>query len=634
MTGFWLIPSIGARNTLALGLALGCAGGVAALAAGPVKGMLRRAALAVIPIAACAAIATGPFWNAGVMTAGPYMSPTGAAGISIAKYIDIVKSTADDILYYHDGLAATVSVHQIEGNMFLRVNGKTDASSVVDLRTQTMLSYIPLALKGDARDVLIIGVGSGTTAGAALEFPVERVRSVELEPSVIEASKYFKDVNNSYWEDPRHKFALEDARNFLLREKGGYDVIISQPSNPWLSGAAGLFTRESFEAIRDRLKPGGISCQWVQAYGLSEESLLMILATYSEVFPNALVFRSGLPDIILIGSMEPIDMDAFKIDARLSNLQSLKNRLEIFGIHDTLSFLLTTYVMGTEQLEEMTAGYGLINTDDRPILEFAAPIDLYKSPYDVMGERYLENFDSIPAAFGVGVENFGPATWHSLGNFFAYHVKDPVRAEKMYLNALKADPGMEAAMLALASLYKNTNKPLMAISYYTRVRNIRPSDVQIVMNIIRLYIQQNLFDIALVEIDALLEKAPDSPAVKKLKGDVLHLKGDMAAAIEQYKAVERELPPGDHRLASVYMATAYVAEDMKDGRLATEYLEKTIRANPSNVEALVKMANWLIKSGDYSSAIGHLDAAFQLAPDSLEVIHLKKRASRMMNALP
>ncbi len=634
LTGFWLIPSIGARNTLALGLALGCAGAVAALAAGPAKGMFRRAALAVIPIAACAAIATGPFWNAGVMTAGPYISPAGAAGVSVAKYIEIVKSTADDIIYYHDGLAATVSVHQREGNMFLRVNGKTDASSVVDLRTQTMLSYIPLALKGDAKDVLIIGVGSGSTAGAALEFPVERVRSVELEPSVIEASKYFKDVNNSYWEDPRHKFALEDARNFLLREKVGYDVIISQPSNPWLSGAAGLFTRESFAAIRGRLKPGGLSCQWIQAYGLSEESLLMVLATYTDVFPNTLVFRSGLADIILIGSVEPIDTDAFRIDARLSQIQSLKNRLNSFGIHDTLSLLLTTYVMGAEQLAEMTAGYGLINTDDRPLLEFVAPIDLHKTPYDVMGERYMENYDDIPAVFGVGTENFGSATWHSMGNFFAFQLKDPARAEKMYLNALKADPGMEAAMLALASLYKSMNKPLMAISYYTRVRNISPNDAQITTNIIRLYVQQNLYDIALAEIDALLEKAPDSLAVKKLRGDVLHLNGDMKAALEQYRAIEREMREGDPRLAPVYMAIAYVAEDMKDGRLATEYLEKIVRATPSNLEALVKLANWLMKSGDYSAAIGHLDAALKIAPDSLEALHLRKRALRLMNARP
>ncbi|HPI78464.1 MAG TPA: tetratricopeptide repeat protein, partial [bacterium] len=401
-----------------------------------------------------------------------------------------------------------------------------------------------------------------------------------------------------------------------------------------LSGAAGLFTRESFAAIRDRLKPGGLSCQWVQAYGLSEESLLMVIATYRDVFPNTLVFRSGLADIILIGSVEPIDTDAFRIDARLSKIQSLKNRLDSFGIHDTLSFLLTTYVMGAEQLAEMTAGYEMINTDDRPLLEFVAPVDLHKTPYDVMGERYMENFDDNPAVFGVGTENFGSATWHSMGNFFAFQMKDPARAEKMYLNALKADPGMEAAMMALASLYKSMNKPLMAISYYTRVRNIRPNDAQIATNIIRLYVQQNLYDVALIEIDALMEKAPGSLAVKKLRGDVLHLNGDMKAALEQYRSIEREMQSGDPRLASVYMAIAYVAEDMKDGKLATEYLKKTVSATPSNLEALVKLANWLMKSGEYSAAVGHLDAALKIAPDSLEALHLKKRALRLMNARP
>ena len=197
-----------------------------------------------------------------------------------------------------------MSVHRSKSseNIYLKVNGKVEASTVGDMPTQVLLGQIPMLLSGSREDVLVIGLGSGITVGSVSTHPARRITVAELEPAVVEASRLFAHVNFHVLKDPRVQVITYDARNYLLVTPAKYDVIISEPSNPWMAGVSNLFTREFFLLGSRRLKPAGIFCQWLQLYKISPENLKSILATFHQVYPNLLVFEVENYDLIILGS--------------------------------------------------------------------------------------------------------------------------------------------------------------------------------------------------------------------------------------------------------------------------------------------------------------------------------------------
>ena len=207
-----------------------------------------------------------------------------------------------EIVFYRDGPSATVAVVQSGGISSLSVNGKVDASNyAADMPTQIMLGHLPLLLHRHPRDVLVIGLGSGITAGAVARHPIERLDVVEIEPAVVEASRYFTRENHDVLRDRRARLIVADARNFLLTAPGDYDVITSEPSNPWIGGVATLFSREFFALARERLRPGGVMVQWVHGYSLAPEDLGMIVATFRSVFPATSLWQVAPGDYLLVG---------------------------------------------------------------------------------------------------------------------------------------------------------------------------------------------------------------------------------------------------------------------------------------------------------------------------------------------
>jgi spermidine synthase len=172
----------------------------------------------------------------------------------------------------------------------LAIDGKIDASNGGDMLTQRLLAHVPLLLHPNPRRVAIIGLGSGVTLGSALTHPIERVDTIEISREVIEASRHFDSENGRALEDARSKLIVGDGRSHMMLGRSEYDVVISEPSNPWIAGVAGLFTREMFEAIRNRLAPDGIVCQWAHAYDMSRADLRSIVATFIDVFPYAMLW--------------------------------------------------------------------------------------------------------------------------------------------------------------------------------------------------------------------------------------------------------------------------------------------------------------------------------------------------------
>ncbi|HEY2960902.1 MAG TPA: fused MFS/spermidine synthase, partial [Pyrinomonadaceae bacterium] len=223
----------------------------------------------------------------------------------------------------------------------------------------------------------IIGFATGVTVGAMLQSPIQSVTCVELEPTTVEASAFFNHVNNRPLDDPRTRLIIDDARTYLRVTPNRYDMIVSEPSHPWVPGVANLFTEEFFELGRQRLSEQGLFVQWVQIYQLSTESLRSVLATYHKVFPHVLVFRVGGlnkgKDLLLVGSNQPLKLD--QLSERLADQQSARElaRVNLRSEADVRSW----FVCDESRLGPAVAG-ARINTDDNMHIETTVPREAFR----------------------------------------------------------------------------------------------------------------------------------------------------------------------------------------------------------------------------------------------------------------
>ncbi len=281
LCGFAFIPLFGLHRTL--DIVTGClmAATLAIVASGRLTTIVRSLGAAAA-VAAGLTVMVGPPWDRPLLASGAYLYAP-----YVPKDLDLdTQLKAGTLLYDRDGAAATVSVKRLTGTTTLAVDGKVDASNRSDMLTQKLLAHLPLLLHDNPRDVAVIGLGSGVTVGAALRHPVARVDIIELSPEVVEASHFFDDDNRHALADPRAHLIVGDGRSHLLLASRQYDVIISEPSNPWIAGVAALFTREFFLAAQARLAPHGIMCQWAHTYNIADADLRAIVATFTSVFPN------------------------------------------------------------------------------------------------------------------------------------------------------------------------------------------------------------------------------------------------------------------------------------------------------------------------------------------------------------
>lgn len=279
------------------------------------------------------------------------------------------------VLFYREGLHTTVTVERFGSHLGLKVNGKTDASTATDMPTQILSGALPLLLHPDAQDVAVIGWGSGVTVGAVLQFPVKRVVAVELEPAVVEGAKAFAAWNHQPQQDPRMRLRFDDGRNFLAVTRQRFDVIVSEPSNPWMSGVSALFTVEFFRLARERLRKGGILCQWIQLYELSPENIRALLHSVVRVFPHVHLFAlsRNSRDTLLMASLEPLRIAKERIAQRFMDKRSGAELLR--GGMRTPIDLLPRLLADDASLRWLTKGAPL-NTDDNARLEMRAPFEL------------------------------------------------------------------------------------------------------------------------------------------------------------------------------------------------------------------------------------------------------------------
>ncbi len=289
------------------------------------------------------------------------------------------------LLYFKEGRSCNVLVTEsAKGGRSLRVNGKVDASTGPDQNTQLGCAYLTRFLRPRANRVCVIGLGSGTTAGASLLFPDTLVTCFELEPAIYEGARHFSSINHSPWTSKRFEIVFDDARGAMNRSQSTYDLIISEPSNPWIAGVSNLYTLEFYRTAKRRLAPGGIVAQWVQTYNFTPKEFGLILRTMQRVFPHVALIRINDSDTILIASSEVLSPTAADIDASQHFVESIedirKDLVTYFGTSDVRSLLLKHFVLheqGLSLLQHENSG-DIVNTDINMRLEFDAPRQLFR----------------------------------------------------------------------------------------------------------------------------------------------------------------------------------------------------------------------------------------------------------------
>jgi spermidine synthase len=289
-----------------------------------------------------------------------------------------------NIIYVGEGLHASIAVSRVSDGVLNYHNaGKIQASSEPsDMRLQRMLGHLTTLVPQQARSVLVIGCGAGVTAGAVSVNPnVERVTIVEIEPLVPKAAgQYFGGVNHNVLRNPKVHVVVDDARHFLMTTHETFDAITSDPLDPWVKGAATLYTKEFFDTARAHLNPGGVMTLFVQLYESSADAVKSEVATFFSAFPDGLIFgntyNGNAFDTVLVGPVSPpeIDLEAIDRALRLPAFERVARSLGEIGMYSAHD-LFSNYAGRAKDMQGWL-GHAQINRDRNLRLQYLAGLSM------------------------------------------------------------------------------------------------------------------------------------------------------------------------------------------------------------------------------------------------------------------
>jgi predicted membrane-bound spermidine synthase/tetratricopeptide (TPR) repeat protein len=335
---------------------------------------------------------------------------------------DDPKGDGWDRLELYEDADATVMCAQRDRNVGLYINSKGDASTgALDMITFVLSGHIPMLFNTDAKDVMVIGHGSGVTTGAmALHPSVERIDVVEISGAVLEADEMFAPYNHQVLSNPKTHVYQDDARTFLRTVPRKYDLIVSQPSNPWIAGIGSLFTDDFYRDCKARLNPGGVMMVWFHHYEQSNETIELIVRTINSEFPFVECFMTHESDVIGLASMEPLKIDFARMEERfeLPEIRQDLARVTCFN----LATLLAYHGMTASHFRALS-GAGPLNTDDHQLLEYKGARNMFVG----------RNADLLVMDPGFDFKPDGTSEEHFLDRYIAWRAEqgEPVNAEEM-----------------------------------------------------------------------------------------------------------------------------------------------------------------------------------------------------------
>lgn len=388
LAGLAVLPLIGIQNSIYVGAFLNILSLIiVSLQTNEIKKIFKISLLFSSLIFFLLTILISDKWNPKIMSSGVYIYADNYLNVS-NNLSDIGVSNKDiweatmnnyELMYYKDGITDTVAVMKnMEGIISLMVNGKVDASakSEFDVATQIMIGQLPLLMHKNPQDVFLIGYASGITAGSILSHPIKNLDAAEISSSIVEASKLFNKYNNNALYDERLNLQVKDARHMLMTSKKEYDVIVSQPSNPWIKGQSSLFSYDWYKIVNNHLKDDGIFMQWIPAYSISEQNLKIIINTLDKSFKTLTLWSSSVPgDLIILATKKSNYKISYTNVQKRASFPNVNKQLVKIGLNPE-TLLRDLFLKSNKEINTYLGNEHKnlpINTDDKLITEYTAP---------------------------------------------------------------------------------------------------------------------------------------------------------------------------------------------------------------------------------------------------------------------
>ena len=568
--GFILVPYLGKENGLRLTAELQI--GVALLAGVVVLAANRRELVRFVVVAVVGGTGVWlgtqyPKWDTDALAMGRYhRQDKFVSMLERASWMEALSEGSailgehpiGETKYYGDGIAGFTTVLRRDDifgteDYSMIISGKPDASSYKDMVTQVLSAHYPLMFHPNPKSVMVLGLASGVTAGEALCYPIERLDVLEISKEVVEASKWFDAWNSKVLGDERTEVIVQDGRAHLQLTERKYDVIISEPSNPWMAGLAALFTQEFFSAAKDRLNEQGIFAQFIHSYQMDWPTFSMVGRTFAAVFENSVLVRTTPGDFLMLGFRGGKGLQLENAKRNLRYAQASKN--VVISRAELLYRLLMTEDLG------QLCGEGALNTDKWPHLEFSAPKSMYaddrtidemiranrklkpdargiiwKMSRDVeMGTDFAAMMLSLNGQVQAGLD-LTNATEAQRERYYGFmeeyagrrtveydYIKDKflkARCRRIQIGKLSGrlaeipDYNKALAHYTLADLYRNEGLPSEAEEFYRKALEARPEHAELHNDLaVSLHMQGRLPE-AVEKYDRALELKPDFPGAR------------------------------------------------------------------------------------------------------------------------
>lgn len=493
----------------------------------------------------------------------------------------------EKILYYNEGIGGTIVVAKNKEEIYLFTNGKGDANSIHDRKTQVSLGQTPIILHPSPDSVFVIGYGAGTTIGNVLTNPkVKYAEVAEISSEVIEASENFNSINEKPLSRKNLKVIKDDGVSALRLSDKKYDVIISQPSNPWSAGVGNLFTDEFFSDCKKKLRSGGYVAQWFSLYEMDDKCLKLILRTAFNQFKHVSLWHIGPEDILMVCSEEKFDFDLGRIE---KSYNLVADKLKKININNFPTFLSQQIMSSSEELKEY-AGSGPLNTEDHPLLEHWAP------------NAYFQN--AVPTSFV------------KLDQRKKFGESDLLLKKYMDRNPLSKNDILQIGLFQSLGGCKE-------LAYY--MADLNP---EIYLAWAQKAQQTGNNDQAMEFLQLAMKRSPKmEPLVHKEKAILLGNKGDFKGALQEISiAIQKD--PGSSVLY-YQKGTFHLSANELDA--AAGSLIKAIELDPGMIDAYNNLATVRGKQGNFMEAMKLLDKAILLSDKNPKVFFNRAYAKGMIN---
>jgi spermidine synthase len=667
--GFILIPLVGQQGGLRIAIALQLF--TSLVITGVILNRNRQNFLKALPAAVLALpglfLCFGfPSWDYNLHTVGRYhrfdKTQTDLENTSFLQALlqgpeILARAQRGELVYHADGLSGFTAVRMypnpLGGNYFaLTISGKPDASSHADMMTQSLLAHFPMLFHPNPKKVMVLGLASGITAGEVLYYPVDQLDVIDINRQMVAASDFFIPWNNNVLSNKKTNLIIQDGRAHLQLTKQKYDVIISEPSNPWMAGLAALFTRDFFVLARNALNDNGIFVQFMYVYQMDWPTFSIVGRTFAQVFPNSMMIStepSGKgDDYLLIGFKGVNKLNLENAERRISYTRQSKD------VTLTDPRLLYRLIV-SEDLQKLF-GQGPINTDNRPRLEFAAPRLMYRDDTEIrsnlISKVWLrpetksiveqavsdvnEQIDFAAYALSVNAPfknmvDLSKTTAAQKERFFklaeAYCARDMVdfalfgseelteRCREIQIDRIEKNielmPSKSYSYFYLADLYSEQNKLDKAVANYLNTLRLKPDDSAAHVNLGAVLSRQGDLDGAIRHFEEALQIRPGIPEVHRNLGVVLARQNKLDQAVSHYNEALRIKP--DFASARRELGDILTGQGKYDQAVA-EYKE-VLRLFPEDQVARNSLGIAFAKQGKFDEAVIHFSEVLQMMPD-------------------